>query len=128
MSGKVNRFLSDTNIIIYVSKGILNLDDFLTENDELFISSISYMEAYGFPFQDKQEEKEIVKFCTMFNRFSITEEVEKRTILIRKSHKIKLPDAIIAATAIVHNLILVTRNDSDFKNISGLKVLNPFSI
>ena len=126
MSGKVNRFLSDTNIIIYVSKGILNLDDFLTENDELFISSISYMEAYGFPFQDKQEEKEIVKFCTMFNRFSITEEIEKRTILIRKSHKIKLPDAIIAATAIVHNLILVTRNDSDFKNISGLKVLNPF--
>ena len=126
MSGKVNRFLSDTNIIIYVSKGILSLDDFL--NDELFISSISYMEAYGFPFQDKQEEKEIVKFCTMFNRFSITEEVEKRTILIRKSHKIKLPDAIIAATAIVHNLILVTRNDSDFKNISGLKVLNPFSI
>ena len=126
MSGKVNRFLSDTNIIIYVSKGILSLDDFLTENDELFISSISYMEAYGFPFQDKQEEKEIVKFCTMFNRFSITEEVEKRTILIRKSHKIKLPDAIIAATAIVHNLILVTRNDSDFKNISGLKVLNPF--
>ena len=128
MSGNANRFLSDTNIIIYVSKGILSLDDFLNENDELFISSISYMEANGFPFRDRQEENEIVKFCTMFNRFPITEEIENRTILIRKTHKIKLPDAIIAATAIVHNLILVTRNDSDFKNISGLKVLNPFLV
>ena len=38
----------------------------------------------------------------------------------------KLPDAIIAATAINHNLILITRNVADFKKITRLKVLNPY--
>jgi predicted nucleic acid-binding protein len=128
MSGSVRRFLVDTNIIIYISNGVLYLDDFLKENDEMFLSSISYMEACGFSYQDKKEEEEVVKLCTMFHRFPISEAIEKQTILIRKSMKIKLPDAIIAATAIVHNLTLVTRNESDFKNISGLKVLNPFLV
>jgi len=42
-----------------------------------------------------------------------------------EKYKIKLPDAIIAATAIVYDLILVTRNISDFKNIDGLHVVDP---
>ena len=42
-------------------------------------------------------------------------------------HTIKLPDAIIAATALVYDLTLISRNVSDFKNIEGLKVLNPFT-
>ena len=50
------------------------------------------------------------------------------TILIRKSNKIKLPDAIIAATAIVNNITLVTCNSDDFKLINGLKMLNPREI
>lgn len=49
-----------------------------------------------------------------------------QTILIRRQYKIKLPDAIIAATALVHNLILVTRNTSDFKNIPELQLINPW--
>ena len=61
----------------------------------------------------------------MIERIFLTKEIEKQTILIRKSNKIKLPDAIIAATAIVYNLTLVTRNIDDFKNISGLKIFNP---
>jgi predicted nucleic acid-binding protein len=40
----------------------------------------------------------------------------------------KLPDAIVAATALVYDLILVTRNTSDFKSIEGLEVIDPFSL
>jgi predicted nucleic acid-binding protein len=40
----------------------------------------------------------------------------------------KLPDAIIAATALVYDLTLITRNTSDFKNMEGLKVINPFDL
>ena len=47
------------------------------------------------------------------------------TIRLRQLHKKKLPDAIIAATALVHGLTIVTRNVADFANIAGLRVLNP---
>jgi predicted nucleic acid-binding protein len=50
-----------------------------------------------------------------------------KTVEIRKIYKIKLPDAIIAAIALVYNLILVTRNTNDFKNIGGLQLENPFN-
>jgi len=49
----------------------------------------------------------------------------KGSNLIRKSKKIKLPDAILAATAIVYDLTLVTCNSDDFKNIPELKILTP---
>jgi len=48
------------------------------------------------------------------------------TIEICKQHRIKLPDAVIAATAIFHNLTLLTQNIDDFKNISGLSYRNPW--
>jgi predicted nucleic acid-binding protein len=50
------------------------------------------------------------------------------TINICRQSKIKLPDAIIAAIALVHNLTLLTRNVSDFKNISKLIYMNPWEI
>ncbi|MDR1220966.1 MAG: PIN domain-containing protein [Treponema sp.] len=40
----------------------------------------------------------------------------------------KLPDAIIAATALTENFALVTRNNDDFKNIAGLELLNPWEL
>lgn len=49
-----------------------------------------------------------------------------RTIEICRSNKIKLPDAIIAATAISNDLTLLTRNADDFNKIAGVRVLNPW--
>ena len=59
---------------------------------------------------------------------SLTDEVVERTIELRKLYKIKLPDAIIAATAIVHDFTLISRNDKDFARITELKYLNPFTL
>ena len=118
-------FLIDTNIIIYLTKKKLKISDFVKSGSSLYISSISYMETLGYSFQNQFEEKEVNEFCESFERIFLTKEIEKQTILIRKSNKIKLPDAIIAATALVNNLILVTHNYNDFKNILGLKILNP---
>jgi predicted nucleic acid-binding protein len=47
-------------------------------------------------------------------------------IKLRKNHSIKLPDALIAATALNGGYILVTRNETDFKNL-GLQIYNPFN-
>lgn len=54
--------------------------------------------------------------------------VVEMSIEIRRKYKTKLPDAIIAATALVHDLVLITRNVSDFKNIDSLKVIDPHSL
>ncbi len=57
---------------------------------------------------------------------SFDESVIWETIKLRQEQKVKkLPDAIIAATAVAHNLLLITRNTSDFKNVTGLVTLNP---
>jgi len=125
MSGSVNKFLIDTNIIIYSLQGKLDLSDLFKTEDDLYISSITYIEALGYHFQNQSDENEMVEICDMFERLFLTEKVEKQTILIRKTNKIKLPDAIIAATAMVHYLTLVTCNNDDFKNIQGLKMINP---
>ena len=123
MSG--NNFLIDTNIIVYLTKGLLKISDFAKNNSNLHISSITYIEALGYPFSNQYEEKIITDFCDMFERLFLTEDIEKQTIFIRKTHKIKLPDAIIAATAITHRLTLVTCNVSDFNKISGLNLFAP---
>ena len=51
-----------------------------------------------------------------------------QTIILRQSNRIKIPDAIIAATALVHNLTLLTRNTADFKQILGLRLSNPYDL
>jgi predicted nucleic acid-binding protein len=48
-----------------------------------------------------------------------------KTIQIRREHKIKLPDAIIAATALVYDFTLITRNTADFADIC--KIINPWN-
>ena len=120
-----NNFLIDTNIIIYLSQGKLKTNDFAKNDSNLYISSITYVETLGYPFPNQYEEKIITDLCEMFERLFLTEDIEKQTILIRKIHKIKLPNAIIAATAMTHDLTLVTCNSSDFDKISGLKFFIP---
>jgi len=127
MNGNEIGFLVDTNIIIYLSQGRLKISSFAKNESSLYLSSITYIESLGYSFSSKKEEDEISGLCDVFERLFLTKEVEKQTILIRKSKKIKLPDAVIAATAIVYNLTLVTCNVDDFKNIPKLKILNPFN-
>ncbi len=91
------------------------------------ISIITEIEALSWINSDKNKEAIIKEFIKDSNVFNLNSEIKAQTIKIRRSKKIKTPDAIIAATAIVNNLILIT-NDSDFQKIQNLKTLNPFSI
>ena len=126
MSGK--NWLLDTNIIIYMVKNELDLSLFTKENDTLFISSVSYMECLGYNFSSAMEEQIITELCNGFEHILIENKIIKQTIEIRKNHKIKLPDAIIAATAIINKLPLVSHNTKDFIDINGIKLLDPFQL
>jgi len=49
-------------------------------------------------------------------------------IALRKAHRIKLPDAIIAATALAYGYTIITNNENDFAGIEGLQIINPYKI
>jgi len=122
-----NKYLLDTNILIYLSKNELKLEDFANSADSLYISVISIMEAKGFPFSNQQEEKIISAICDNLIKVGITDQIVDTVISLRKKSRLKLPDAIILASAIENNLTLVTRNTKDFDyQETNNTILNPF--
>ena len=125
MSG--NRLLLDTNILIYLSKQELKLEDFASEEDVLYISVITLMEAKGYTFGSKKEEILIDTLCENLIKTDLTNDIIETVIRLRKTNKIKLPDAIILATAIENNLKLITRNTKDFEVAAPSDIVfNPF--
>jgi predicted nucleic acid-binding protein len=125
------RFLLDTNTVIYYTKNDLsnNATEFLDLqiSKGVLLSVVSEIELLGWNASNEEEATTIESFVLGSDIIQLTRPIVSKTIEIRKTRKIKLPDAIIAATAIVHDLTLVSRNDSDFKKISDLKYLNPFT-
>ena len=123
--GRAIVYLIDTNIIIYYLEGEQAAISFLrTHRGKLSISSITWMETLSYPFT-AEEEQVVRTFLQEFRLIEISSPVMELSVEIRRKKKMKLPDAIIAASAVHHDLILVTRNIKDFKGTS-IKTLDPF--
>ena len=124
----MSHYLLDTNILIYYFNG--NMEPVVKDKVSMLIresfqiSIISKMEFLGFPFNSKERQKaeQFVEWATIK---ALTDEIVQNVIDIRKEKSIKLPDAIIAATAMQCSAILVTRNTKDFKTLA-LEIFNPF--
>ncbi|MEY3782601.1 MAG: hypothetical protein RIS97_779 [Pseudomonadota bacterium] len=116
--------LFDTNILIDYLNGIpaakTELDRY-TGKDEKAISVVTWMEVL---VGTTPETDNVTRgFLAGFQSLAIDAPVASRSVEIRKSHKIKLPDAIVWATAQVHGRILVTRNTKDFaEDAPGVRV------
>jgi predicted nucleic acid-binding protein len=91
------------------------------------ISVISQMEVLRFN-DTPENEKILTDFINSSAIYPLSETVVQRTLSLAKKVKIKLPDAIIAATALTEGFTLVTRNIDDFKKIDGLPLLCPWDI
>ena len=83
------------------------------------------MEILGYPFSNMKEESFIKELLSIFQTIFIDQRIADITVDIRKKKRIKLPDAIISATAIAESLQLVTRNVEDFSNLDVI-ISNPF--
>jgi predicted nucleic acid-binding protein len=62
------------------------------------------------------------------NIITVNQDIIQKTIEIRKKFRLKLPDAVIAATALVYDYTLISDNDKDFVKVSGLKYINPMKM
>ncbi|MFK3740938.1 type II toxin-antitoxin system VapC family toxin [Massilia sp. TN1-12] len=120
--------LFDTNIFIDMLNGVKQATAELTHYDKPAISVITYMELRA---GEREHEKALLDaVLAEFEIIQIDQRVTDVAIEIRKRSlavppKVKLPDAIIGATAKVHHIPLVTRNPSDFVD-RGIRVHVPY--
>jgi predicted nucleic acid-binding protein len=84
------------------------------------------MEALGFNFETATEQNTMEAFIDNVTMLDMENMIVIKTIEIRKNIKIALPDAIIAATALVYDLTLLSRNTKDFIDVPNLKLKNPW--
>lgn len=121
--------LIDTNIFIDMLNGVEQATVELAHYDQPAISVITYMELRS---GERGDEKAVLDaVLAEFEIIQIDQAITDEAIAIRKLSlaeppKIQLPDAIIAATAKVHNLPLVTRNAKDFV-LRGIMVHVPYA-
>lgn len=119
MSG--NSLLLDTNIILYFLNGDKTLIPLLEERN-LFVSIITEIELLGYSgFSDNElkQTEEFLEICTIIN---LDSDIKRRAISFRRNQKLKLPDAVILATANCLNIPLITA-DSDFKKVKEANII-----
>jgi predicted nucleic acid-binding protein len=127
----MERYLIDSNVISNYFLGLISeqamnfIADVIDQTPN--ISVITAIESLSWRCPDKRKEAIVKSFVENANVYGLSPAVVAQCVSIRRSKKIKTPDAIIAATAIVHNFTLLT-SDSDFNCIAELKVINPYAI
>lgn len=122
------QYLIDSNAVIEFLGGALpaSASQGLQQIVELqahHLSVINQIELLGFN-APVEEMKTLEAFIASALLHPLSDAVVQQTIDLRKNHKIKLPDAVIAATALVHQLTLITRNTADFQKVEGLIVIH----
>jgi predicted nucleic acid-binding protein len=122
------KYLVDTNIFIYHFNKDSLATHFLENNaGEYAISFVTFIELLGFPDIDDSMTESIRDFLGNISVRGMSDEIVEMCIKNRKDKKIKLADNIIASTAQVYDLILVTRNIDDFRGLK-LNTYNPYEI
>ena len=124
-----HQYIIDTNSAIdYLGDKLPETIATLIDNSVKQISVISRVELLGWQNASLEHLQVLNDFINSSIVITFEEEIILKTIELRRTHTIKIPDAIIAATAIVHNATLITRNIKDFDKIPELKLLNPFAV
>jgi predicted nucleic acid-binding protein len=123
------RCLIDSNVIIDFCNGKVS------ENGRRFlerlapeISIVTNIELFATKNISVAAQELLARFVSIALVHPVTVDLIEATIEIRKEYRLKLPDAIIAATALVFDLVLLSRNTSDFSKVNGLQVVNLYDI
>jgi predicted nucleic acid-binding protein len=121
----------DTNVVSeyfsasFPPSGMLLMDGAIDNTPN--ISVITRIELLSWKTTEDTEQK-VKNFIDDSLVLHISEDVILKSVSIRRGQKIKTPDAIVAATALAHGLILITNNEKDFKGVNGLRIVNPYTV
>lgn len=123
MSGN-SRFVLDTNAVVSLLAGNHELSTQLAEAEYIGISVISYLEFLAFVGLSEGDRACFASFCKRVDVVPLGHEdsrLMKLVLDLRSNHRLKLPDAIIGATALSRNALLIT-NDFHFSGVAMLTV------
>ena len=126
-------YLWDTNTAIYYLQHQFPpsaeqfMDELLT-NEIPAISVITEIELLCWKTATEKDLNVLRSFINDVLVIELEQSIKEKTANLRKTYKIKLPDAIIAATALVYNLTLITRNIGDFRKIASLQMIDPHTL
>lgn len=121
MSGNL-RIVLDTNAVVSLLSGNHQLATLLEHAEYVGISVVSYLEFLAFGGLSERDRTCFYRFCERVEVVELAHEnseLIKTTLTLRNEHRLKLPDAIIGATALCRNALLIT-NDTHFYGISVL--------
>jgi hypothetical protein len=127
------RWLLDSNVLIDALAGLPHGVRVLQEARKrpeisVIYSAITRIEVLGFPNLSAPEEAAVRRLLNEFEEVAVSNAVVERTIQIRKLVRIKIPDALIAASADTAQAVVVTLNTSDFQRVPGLTVVHPENV
>jgi predicted nucleic acid-binding protein len=114
----INLF-ADTNVLIYLLDGNQKVVELLKDN-EVYISFVTELELFGKKGLSPLEKIKIQSLISQFTIVDINSSIKRRVITLRENYTIKLPDAIIAATAIEYDFFFFTAD----KQMEAIKELN----
>ena len=115
----VTDVLVDTNVFIDLIRGIRPL---AAGQDRISYSVITRVELFA---GAADQERHVRQLLSPFDEISVDDLVAERAGRLRRDRRMKLADAIIAATALEYGKTLVTRNRRDFERVRGLKLRSP---
>jgi len=119
MSG--NKIFIDTNIAIYLLDGDTSLAEILDQK-RLYLSFITQLELLGYPGLTRPQEEQIEYMLENCVIIDINNKIKQEVVKLRRNFTIRLPDSIIASTAIYMDLPLMT-SDKGFNKIEGLNLM-----
>ncbi|HRX01367.1 MAG TPA: type II toxin-antitoxin system VapC family toxin [Cyclobacteriaceae bacterium] len=118
-----NKILLDTNAFIYFFEGRSTITDLVVNTPEIYFSAISEIELLSATHLTPNEIDSIKAFLLLCQRVELTTDIIDQTIMIRRQYRFKVPDAIIAASAL-HLKIPLVSADTDFQKVTGLTLIS----
>lgn len=118
-----NKILLDTNAFIYFFEGRSTITDLVVNTPEIYFSAISEIELLSATHLTATEIDSIKAFLLLCQRVELTTDIIDQTIMICRQYRFKVPDAIIAASAL-HLKIPLVSADTDFQKVTGLTLIS----
>jgi hypothetical protein len=121
--------LLDSNILVYAAEPEGAFLSVWVEDPAACLASVSRVETLGFRRWHLLDEPRRIRLETLVDalvELPLDRHIADRAIELRRQKKMSLADSIIAGTALVYKVPLVTRNEADFAHITDLVIINPF--
>ncbi len=122
-------FLLDTNVLIYHLGGDARMARWMqpTPTTRPAVSVITRIEVLAHHSVAGTPEPAVRRLLDSLETLGLSDSVIERTVRLRRDHRLKLPDAIIAATAVASDRVLVTNDLRGFAAVPGLRLAGPFA-